>query len=319
VLCHGTFLVMKSGSGWIDPTEEIAHPCCSWNEGDVYLSAKDVRKGTKLQPGDAVQFFLYVDEKGLGAEDCTHVGQPTHNFYSPPRTPFGITRTPFGTKTPSKSIHTPSNLVVNLSNFYQDDDDSDDSEDEDTPTRGTAICLADILQPSKPPSVGSALHAKGTCKRCSFFPKNKCTNGANCEFCHYAHEKKPKRHKRKSKKAQVQIGGEENSCGLLIGEPMKINPNAFSQDFKDLLSSTVGLSAGDSTPSTTDKRGDSTPETIADDASADLLDLATNWDSPPHNEKEPGCIGGKFLAPPGLTPPPPSTPPPAPPAAVKCA
>jgi len=234
-------------------------------------------------------------------------GQLSHKVHAPPR----------------NSTYMPSNFFVNLSNFYQDDDGGEDSEDEDTPTKRTAICLANSLQPSKPPSVGSALHAKGTCKRCSFFPKNKCTNGAACEFCHYAHEKKPKRHKRKSRKAQVQTGEEEETrCSLSLGEPMKINTNAFLQDFKDLLSSAKGLSAGDSTP-TTGKRGDSTPTTIADEACADLSDLANSCDSPPRNEKDPGFIGGKFLAPPGFGPPglpaPPSTPPPARPSALQCA
>jgi hypothetical protein len=40
------------------------------------------------------------------------------------------------------------------------------------------------------PSVGSAKHAEGLCKRCCFFPKGRCSNGYGCEFCHLEHEKR---------------------------------------------------------------------------------------------------------------------------------
>lgn len=55
----------------------------------------------------------------------------------------------------------------------------------------------------KHPSMGSALHAAGECKRCCFFPRNRCSNGYNCEFCHYDHEKRARR-KRNRKGGQNQ-------------------------------------------------------------------------------------------------------------------
>lgn len=39
------------------------------------------------------------------------------------------------------------------------------------------------------PSVGSAGHATGTCKRCNFFAKGRCQNGKSCSFCHIPHAK----------------------------------------------------------------------------------------------------------------------------------
>merc|ERR1711972_1299799 len=51
------------------------------------------------------------------------------------------------------------------------------------------------------PSVGSAGHAQGTCKRCCFFPRGRCMNGYSCEFCHYTHEMR----KRKSKKGREKV------------------------------------------------------------------------------------------------------------------
>jgi len=52
------------------------------------------------------------------------------------------------------------------------------------------------------PSVGSADHAAGTCKRCNFFPKGRCQSGANCSFCHMPHDKrKPSRQEKRERRA----------------------------------------------------------------------------------------------------------------------
>lgn len=53
------------------------------------------------------------------------------------------------------------------------------------------------------PSLGSAEHASGTCKRCNFFAKGRCQNGKACSFCHLSHEKrKPSRQEKRDRKAQ---------------------------------------------------------------------------------------------------------------------
>jgi len=70
-----------------------------------------------------------------------------------------------------------------------------DSEEEDD--RG--LC-PEYSEGAKPPSLGSALHGEGACKRCCFFPKGRCNNGEDCQFCHFAHEKRKPKHKKKSKK-----------------------------------------------------------------------------------------------------------------------
>jgi len=49
------------------------------------------------------------------------------------------------------------------------------------------------------PSLGSEGHALGVCKRCCFFPRGRCMNGYNCEFCHYEHEKRKRKNKKGSK------------------------------------------------------------------------------------------------------------------------
>jgi hypothetical protein len=40
---------------------------------------------------------------------------------------------------------------------------------------------------SELPSVGSAGHSDGSCKRCAFFPKGRCLNGVDCTHCHFDH------------------------------------------------------------------------------------------------------------------------------------
>lgn len=44
--------------------------------------------------------------------------------------------------------------------------------------------------PEELPSLGSAMHASGSCSRCCFFLKGRCRNGADCRFCHFRHEKR---------------------------------------------------------------------------------------------------------------------------------
>lgn len=52
---------------------------------------------------------------------------------------------------------------------------------------------------AKLPSLGSAGHFEGTCKRCCFFPKGRCSNGAECQFCHFDHEKRTRTNKKTKK------------------------------------------------------------------------------------------------------------------------
>jgi len=60
------------------------------------------------------------------------------------------------------------------------------------------------------PSVGSALHAEGLCKRCCFFPKGRCLNGKDCEFCHFEHEKRKRKKKKKGAGARRDAAGSES-------------------------------------------------------------------------------------------------------------
>jgi len=69
------------------------------------------------------------------------------------------------------------------------------SADEDTDSDGSDISSGEL------PSLGSAKHSAGECKRCNFFAKGRCLNGKNCTFCHLPHEKrKPSRQEKRERR-----------------------------------------------------------------------------------------------------------------------
>jgi cold shock CspA family protein len=68
--CRGKVLSMLSQYGWLMALGDIDHPSVEKHGGDVYIHKDDVVGGDTLRPGDIVTFYLYVDEKGLGAEEC---------------------------------------------------------------------------------------------------------------------------------------------------------------------------------------------------------------------------------------------------------
>jgi hypothetical protein len=57
------------------------------------------------------------------------------------------------------------------------------------------------LTPEHLPSIGSALHVSGECKRGTFFAKGRCQNGKDCSFCHFSHEvRKPTRQEKRDRR-----------------------------------------------------------------------------------------------------------------------
>eukprot|EP00929_Paragymnodinium_shiwhaense_P012808 TRINITY_DN120701_c0_g1_i1.p1 TRINITY_DN120701_c0_g1~~TRINITY_DN120701_c0_g1_i1.p1 ORF type:complete len:593 (+),score=140.80 TRINITY_DN120701_c0_g1_i1:112-1890(+) len=72
------------------------------------------------------------------------------------------------------------------------------------------------LGPDGLPSVGSADHATGECKRCCFFPRGRCFNRHDCRFCHYDHEKR-RRVKKKKKRAGSELPTPSDGGSYLPG------------------------------------------------------------------------------------------------------
>lgn len=58
------------GFGWIRPLAPVEHPAAAKHSGDVFVHSSDVIGAWKLEPGTAVDFVIYADRSGLGAEEC---------------------------------------------------------------------------------------------------------------------------------------------------------------------------------------------------------------------------------------------------------
>mmetsp|Transcript_70544 Transcript_70544/g.131976 ORF Transcript_70544/g.131976 Transcript_70544/m.131976 type:complete len:399 (+) Transcript_70544:166-1362(+) len=79
----------------------------------------------------------------------------------------------------------------------ENDDDDEESDGDDSETERIRI----LVEKGELPSMGSKRHLEGQCKRCCFFPKGRCLNGYDCEFCHFEHEKRRRKKKKKKSKA----------------------------------------------------------------------------------------------------------------------
>merc|ERR1712061_120740 len=62
--------------GWIEPSVPMAHAAAAKHCGDVFVHATDVEKGQTLVEGMEVDFIVYLDGDGLGAEQCRQVALP---------------------------------------------------------------------------------------------------------------------------------------------------------------------------------------------------------------------------------------------------
>jgi len=160
---------MSAQYGWLKVNGNVSHPLAEMHNGHIYVHKKDMATGQCLVAGDAVTFYLYADDKGLGAEACKGEGTTNHaavmqmhaNYSSwsshavKPQHQYSAFAAPF---VPS--------LQTCKAEPLEDSDYSADG----------------VL-----PSLGSVGHSDGSCKRCAFFPKGRCQNGENCEHCHFDH------------------------------------------------------------------------------------------------------------------------------------
>merc|ERR1719229_523356 len=76
--CRGEVLVMLGHYGWIAAAEDIDHPDADKNGGRIYVHKRDANG--PLLAGDVVDFYLYADGQGLGAEACRVVQPASSNL-----------------------------------------------------------------------------------------------------------------------------------------------------------------------------------------------------------------------------------------------
>lgn len=70
--CVGLVTEWRGYMGWIQPLTKLDHDQAEKHKGRVYLNMKDIvaAPGRKVKEGSVVDYFLYTDHDGLGAEDC---------------------------------------------------------------------------------------------------------------------------------------------------------------------------------------------------------------------------------------------------------
>jgi len=92
---------------------------------------------------------------------------------------------------------------------------SEDEESEGEDGEEGEATFAEWKEGDPLPSLGSALHAAGECRRCNFFAKGRCRNGQDCTFCHLPHERRKlsRQEKRDQQAARLlqQDGGVEQA------------------------------------------------------------------------------------------------------------
>jgi len=71
----GLLYELRANFGWIQPFTKIQHEHAKKHRGMIYLALKDVvaiegAEHLKAKEGKIVDFFVYVDSDGLGAEEC---------------------------------------------------------------------------------------------------------------------------------------------------------------------------------------------------------------------------------------------------------
>lgn len=71
----GDIIRWCGGFGWVKPHVPIDHPGASKHNGDLFVHATDVIGAWALESGMAVDFLVYADKSGLGAEECRPMGK----------------------------------------------------------------------------------------------------------------------------------------------------------------------------------------------------------------------------------------------------
>lgn len=66
----GEVIRWNKGYGWIKAHEAIDHPQAK-PDGSLFVGQSDIQGAAKLDPGTIVQFHVFADSSGLGAEECS--------------------------------------------------------------------------------------------------------------------------------------------------------------------------------------------------------------------------------------------------------
>jgi len=66
----GKCVEWKGTHGWIEPDVPVDHPKADKHKGQIYIHQKDIIEDLMLYTGQPVNFHIYEDTSGIGAEEC---------------------------------------------------------------------------------------------------------------------------------------------------------------------------------------------------------------------------------------------------------
>lgn len=141
-------------------------------------------------------------------------------------------------------------------------------EEDGKPTTDNALSSAGDDQPlpiGELPSIGSAGHADGSCKRCAFFPKGRCLNGKDCSHCHFDHamRRRFRKHQKQLQLAQEALAaGPISDSSLMQEQELGISDESLSLAALDSASVCSIADAADA-PEESDKDMSMSPADIA--------------------------------------------------------
>jgi len=73
----GVCSVWKGKYGWITPDEPIEHEKASKHRGSIFVGMNDIEGGNSIEAGATVEFHIWEDDDGLGADEVVQTGEGT--------------------------------------------------------------------------------------------------------------------------------------------------------------------------------------------------------------------------------------------------
>lgn len=94
------------------------------------------------------------------------------------------------------------------------------------------------------PSIGSAHHSSGECRRCNFFARGCCRNGSDCLFCHFPHDRRQLSRQAKREAKAAQLLAQQQIQGWQDGQMSDVSDvDMFTLDVTKTHAEGVGLAS----------------------------------------------------------------------------
>jgi len=75
----GVCSAWKGKYGWITPDEPIEHEKAGKHRGSIFFGMNDIEGGESVESGATVEFHIWEDDDGLGADEVVQTGEGTPN------------------------------------------------------------------------------------------------------------------------------------------------------------------------------------------------------------------------------------------------